>query len=233
MSNVLLFADLFAYRFMLLEIFGYDEDNDYIINKLKYRLIEMDINYNDINDFLYDFYNHYEINISLEEIRNSLVRDYIINDILLSIINNPIEEVIDNDNDNDNDNKHHKSNYMFRVQGNNIKWKLQKIIRQTYNIVILIPYNKHIMEIYTGDIIEFDNNKYSIFMRLYQFLLKKNIYEDDDKYDTMCIILENLKTDEQKEYTTQELIDLFENEDITYIKTQQFNCLNDKKKLKL
>jgi hypothetical protein len=103
MSNVLLFADLFAYRFMLLEIFGYDEDNDYIINKLKYRLIEMDINYNDINDFLYDFYNHYEINISLEEIRNSLVRDYIINDILLSIINNPIEEVIDNDNDNNND----------------------------------------------------------------------------------------------------------------------------------
>ena len=103
MSNVLLFADLFAYRFMLLEIFGYDEDNDYIINKLKYRLIEMDINYNDINDFLYDFYNHYEINISLEEIRNSLVRDYIINDILLSIINNPIEEVIDNDNDNNDD----------------------------------------------------------------------------------------------------------------------------------
>ena len=108
MSNVLLFADLFAYRFMLLETFGYEEDNDYIIKKLKYRLIEMGINYNEINDFLYDFYNHYEINISLEEIRNSQVSVYIINDILLSniinIINNPIEEVIDNDNDNDDNN---------------------------------------------------------------------------------------------------------------------------------
>jgi hypothetical protein len=103
MSNVLLFADLFAYRFMLLETFGYEEDNDYIINKLKYRLIEMNINYNDINEFLYDFYNHYEINISLEQIRNCLVSVYIINDILLSIINNPREEIIDNDNDNDED----------------------------------------------------------------------------------------------------------------------------------
>ena len=70
-------------------------------------------------------------------------------------------------------------------------------------------------------------------MRLYQFLSKKNIYEDDDRYDTMCIIIENFETDEQKEYTTQELIDLFENEDITYIKTNHFNCLNAKKKLKL
>ena len=63
MSNLELFADLFAFRFMLLETFGFEEDSDYIIKKLKYKLIEMGINYNEINEFLYDFYNHYEINV--------------------------------------------------------------------------------------------------------------------------------------------------------------------------
>jgi hypothetical protein len=91
MSNIELFADLFAYRFMLLETFGYEQDNDYIIKKLKYKLIEMGINYDNINDFLHDFYNHYEINISLEEIRSSHIYLYIINDIMISnIINNLI-----------------------------------------------------------------------------------------------------------------------------------------------
>jgi hypothetical protein len=143
-----------------------------------------------------------------------------------------------------------QSKHMFRVQGNNIKWKLQKIIRQTYNIVILaeryaIVNNnnnnnnnnyKHIMEIHTGDIIKIDNKEYGIFMRLYQFLSKQNIYEDDDRYDTMCVIIENFETDEKKEYSAQELIDLFENEDVTYIKSHQLNWLNaekQKKKLKL
>jgi hypothetical protein len=98
MSNIELFADLFAYRFMLLETFGYEQDTDYIIKKLKYKLIEMGINYNDINDFLYDFYNHYEINISQEDIRNSQIRVYIINDILLTniinniVLNEPLEQ---------------------------------------------------------------------------------------------------------------------------------------------
>jgi len=102
MSNLELFADLFAYRFMLLETFGYEEDNDDIIKKLKYKLIQMGINYNEINEFLYEFYNHYEINISLEEIRNAQIRIYILNDILLSnIINNFMEE---NENDEENSN---------------------------------------------------------------------------------------------------------------------------------
>jgi hypothetical protein len=134
----------------------------------------------------------------------------------------------------------YQSNHMFRVQGNNIKWKLQKIIRQTYNIVILSERhaivnnnnNKHIMEIHTGDIIKIENKEYGIFMRLYQFLSQKNIYEDDDRYDTMCVIIENFETDEQKEYSAQELIDLFENEDVTFIKSHQFNWLNAEKQKK-
>ena len=145
----------------------------------------------------------------------------------------------DDDNVNDNDNKQYQTTHMFRVQGNNIKWKLQKIIRQTYNIVILTeqlfasPYNKHIMEIHTGDIIKIDNKEYGIFMRLYQFLSQKNIGEDDDRYDTMCVIIENFETDEKKEYTAQELIDLFENEDVTYIKSQHLDWLNAEKAKKV
>lgn len=102
MSNLELFADLFAFRFMLLETFGYEQDTDYIIKKLKYKLIEMGIDFNEINEFLYDFYNHYEINVSLEEIRNSQIRLYILNDILLTniinnFINNPLEENLNED----------------------------------------------------------------------------------------------------------------------------------------
>jgi hypothetical protein len=111
---------------------------------------------------------------------------------------------------------------------NNIKWKLQKIIRQTYNIVILDRWQEHIFEIYTGDIIKIKNKEYVIFMRLYQFLSHKKISLDDERYDTMYICLHNLKTDEKKEYTTQELIDLIINEDVTYIKSHHLDLSKSK-----
>ena len=104
-----------------------------------------------------------------------------------------------------------------------VQWKLQKIIRQTYNIVIHDQKQEHIFEIYTGDIIKFKNKEYVIFMRLYQFLSHKKISLDDERYDTMYICLHNLKTDEKKEYTTQELIDLIINEDVTYIKSHHLD----------
>jgi hypothetical protein len=151
--------------------------------------------------------------------------------IIDTFVNNNLDIEFDDD---VNDNKQHQSEHIFRVQGNNIKWKLQKIIRQTYNIVIVNNNNKHIMEIHTGDVIKIGNKEYNIFMRLYQFLSQKNICEDDDRYDTMYIIIENFKTDETKEYSAQELIDLFENEDVTFIKSLHFDLLNiNKKKLKL
>jgi hypothetical protein len=152
---------------------------------------------------------------------------------------------IEFDDDDGIDDVSSQSSHMFRVQGNNIKWKLQKIIRQTYNIVILTERlqedkrvivnnnNKHIMEIHTGDIIKIDNKEYGIFMRLYQFLSHKNIYEDDERYDTMYVIIENFETDKKKEYSAQELIDLFENEDVTFIKSHKFNWLNAEKQKKL
>jgi hypothetical protein len=104
-----------------------------------------------------------------------------------------------------------------------VQWKLQKIIRQTYNIVILDQKQEHIFEIYTGDIIKIKNKEYVIFMRLYKFLSHKKISLDDERYDTMYICLHNFKTDENKEYTTQELIDLLINEDITYIKSHHLD----------
>lgn len=116
----------------------------------------------------------------------------------------------------------------LNVNVNNIKWKLQKIIRQTYNIVILDQRQKHIFEIYTGDIIKIKNKEYVIFMRLYQFLSQKKISFDDERYDTMYICLNNLKTDEKKEYTTQELIDLLINEDVTYIKSHHLDLSKSK-----
>jgi hypothetical protein len=189
---------------------------------------------------------------------------YLLNKSGLSAILNKkviIDTFVDNNldlefDDNTNEHKQHLSHHMFRVQGNNIKWKLQKIIRQTYNIVILtagLQYytspledasvssarvishnnNKHIMEIHTGDIIKIGNKEYGIFMRLYQFLSQKNVCEDDDRYDTMCVIIEDFETYDQIEYTTQELIDLFENEDVTYIKSLQFDLLNAEKQKKV
>ena len=62
-------------------------------------------------------------------------------------------------------------NYSFGIQGYNIKWTIQKILRQTFNIVIL--NNINVFNICTGDIIKIKEKKYIIFLRLYQFLSKK------------------------------------------------------------
>ena len=126
------------------------------------------------------------------------------------------------------------SEHIFKVETQKetvtvtVQWKLQKIIRQTYNIVILDQRQKHIFEIYTGDIIKIKNKEYVIFMRLYQFLSQKKISFDDERYNTMYICLNNLKTDEEKEYTTQELIDLLINEDVTYIKSHHLDLSKSK-----
>ena len=124
-------------------------------------------------------------------------------------------------------------NYSFRIQGKNIKWTIQKILRQTFNIVIL--NNINIFEICTGDIIQIKEQKYIIYLRLYQFLSKKKISFDDEKYDSIFVILEKLNYEYgygygygygQKLISGQELIDKFENEDITYIKSYYLNYYN-------
>jgi hypothetical protein len=114
-------------------------------------------------------------------------------------------------------------NNSFKVQGNNIKWRMQKIARQIFNIVIL--NNINIFEIYSEDIIKIKNKKYIIFIRLYQYLLK-NINKNNENYDKLYVILENLKTNIKELISVQQLIDKFENEDITYIKSNYLNYYN-------
>jgi len=64
-----LYADLFAYRFSLQDI--YEDNETEIIKKLKMKLIELNYNRNDINNIIYNFYRFYNIQIDLIEIQNT------------------------------------------------------------------------------------------------------------------------------------------------------------------
>jgi hypothetical protein len=103
-SNAELFADLFAHRFSLLDI--YPENESEIIRRLKLKLYEWGYERLTINEILFDFYREFSINITLEEIENTNVMIY--NDInsfrnsnnrnlialILTMLNNnlPVEE---------------------------------------------------------------------------------------------------------------------------------------------
>jgi hypothetical protein len=185
-----------------------------------YQLQEKYKKYN-LFELLYLF-NKSDINLNID-MNMSMNKEGIINTFLINEL----------DIDINNKEEINEPEYIFRVDSliesqNNIKWKLQKIIRQTYNIVILDQKQEHIFEIYTGDIIKIKNIEYVIFMRLYQFLSQNKISLDDERYDTMYICLDNLKTDEKKEYTTQELIDLLINDDVTYIKSHHLDLSKSK-----
>jgi hypothetical protein len=65
-ENALL-NDLFAYRLLYMDI---SIDENYIIIKLKHKLIELNYQVEDINIILYSFYNYFDIPITLSEIEN-------------------------------------------------------------------------------------------------------------------------------------------------------------------
>jgi len=65
-ENALL-NDLFAYRLLYMDI---SIDENYIIIKLKHKLIELNYQVEDINTILYSFYNYFDIPITLSEIEN-------------------------------------------------------------------------------------------------------------------------------------------------------------------
>lgn len=101
MENEELYADLFAYRFLLLDI--YENNEREIIKKLKMKLYEWGYNRNNINETLYNFYNFYLIEITREEIENTNIiifapetnnRNMNILNLLLNMLNRnePIEE---------------------------------------------------------------------------------------------------------------------------------------------
>jgi len=95
-----LYADLFAYRFYLLDI--YPENEREIIIKLKLKLFELGYNRNNINGIIYDFYNHYLIPINENDINNAMI--YVYNS-SSSLIYRTILNILNDMNDTDETNE--------------------------------------------------------------------------------------------------------------------------------
>jgi hypothetical protein len=174
----------------------------YILRKLEYKF-NITLELENIK-VICNYYNYNLLQIKLKKY-NLFELIYLLNKLeFLSYINLNKKAIIDklviNKIDINIDNKYNNSSIK-------LQWKIQKIKRQTYNIIII--NNKciePIMEIFAGDIIVINKKEYIIYMRLYKY-----------------IILENNKTNEKKHYTIQELIDIFEHEDVTYIKSLHLN----------
>jgi len=93
MDNEELFADLFAYRFALLDI--YSDNEREIIIKLKLKLFTLGHNRAAINRTIYEFYQHYSIPITEIEIENSNIMIY--PNLLFSTLMNIIDNTDDNE----------------------------------------------------------------------------------------------------------------------------------------
>lgn len=94
MENEELFADLFAYRFALLDIYSEDNEREIII-KLKLKLFTLGHNRAAINRTIYEFYQHYSIPITEIEIENSNIMIY--PNLLFSTLMNIIDNTDDNE----------------------------------------------------------------------------------------------------------------------------------------
>jgi hypothetical protein len=94
MDNEELFADLFAYRFALLDI--YSDNEREIIVKLKLKLFALGHNRAAINRTIYEFYQHYSIPITEIEIENSNIMIYpnLLFSTLMNIIDNTNDEEV-------------------------------------------------------------------------------------------------------------------------------------------
>jgi len=94
MDNEELFADLFAYRFALLDIYSEDNEREIII-KLKLKLFTLGHNRANINRTIYNFYQHYSIPITEIEIENANIIIY--PNLLFSTLMNIIENTNEDD----------------------------------------------------------------------------------------------------------------------------------------
>lgn len=96
MDNEELFADLFAYRFALLDIYSEDNEREIII-KLKLKLFSLGHNRSNINRTIYDFYRYYSIPVTEIEIENSNIIIYpnLLFSTLMNIIENTNDEEVE------------------------------------------------------------------------------------------------------------------------------------------
>jgi len=99
-----LYADLFAYRFYLLDI--YENNETEIIKKIKMKVFNLGYNINNINLIVYNFYRHYNIDISLESIENVVI--LVLLPVLANLNNN--NEEINNNNEEINNNNEESNN---------------------------------------------------------------------------------------------------------------------------
>jgi hypothetical protein len=88
-DNDALMNDLFAYRFYTMDI---NNDEYYIIRKLKQKLIELNYRDDELNPIIYSFYNYFDIPITLSEIENIQINNY------SNIIFFDINQIIPNNN---------------------------------------------------------------------------------------------------------------------------------------
>ncbi len=91
-ENDALMNDLFAYRIHFMDI---NNDEYFIIKKLKEKLIELNYNNDNLNSILYSFYNYFDIPITLSEIENIQINNYA--NIIFVDINQIIEPNIEED----------------------------------------------------------------------------------------------------------------------------------------
>jgi hypothetical protein len=178
---------------------------------LKLEIIEIIFNYYNYENMLrqkYEKYNLFELIILLDnsDLKSKLNKKAIID----TFVNNKYDiEYYD---------------YIFKEQNNNIKWKPQKYNKQIYSIIINDNNGKDIMQIYNDDIIKIDDKEYKIYMSSY------GCVNDINKLCSLSIVkLENLETNIETKFTKQEFIDLFKNDNITYINSLLINWLNDNK----
>ena len=157
-NNDELFADLFAYRFALLDLFPNNERE--IIIKLKIKLFELGFLRNNINGLIRSFYNYYNILISDIEINNAnvMIYTYFDNRNINNYINNlnnyinnnsnaqntqirASNDINDNNDINTQINNRYHSDYIVNMNNNN--FRAQGLLYSTImNILNTIDVNE-------------------------------------------------------------------------------------------
>ena len=157
-NNEELFADLFAYRFALLDLFPNNERE--IIIKLKIKLFELGFLRNNINGLIRSFYNYYNILISDIEINNAnvMIYTYFDNRNINNYINNlnnyinnnsnaqntqirASNDINDNNDINTQINNRYHSDYIVNMNNNN--FRAQGLLYSTImNILNTIDVNE-------------------------------------------------------------------------------------------
>ena len=126
MSSDTKFDELFALRVLLQDEF----ENEYdIIRELKYNLIQQGMDIENISNYLKEFYEAFDINITIEQINEILEPNAednlntqminIINQIINSQINNNQLNVIEEDNEENNEENNEEYNEEYNEENNN------------------------------------------------------------------------------------------------------------------